>query len=121
MPARSVFHQLVSPQAKGLFRAAIGQSGHLPAVPREVAARTGQLLAERLGCSGFSQAEVVEECLMSKTAAEVVAVQGAFRSTQGLKVRGNVDSFSSHGPVLPDVSMLPVMSVASDVSRPRTP
>ena len=50
MPARSVFHQLVSPQAKGLFRAAIGQSGHLPAVPREVAARTGQLLAERLGC-----------------------------------------------------------------------
>ena len=69
----------------------------------------------------MSQAEVVGECLKSKTAAQVVEATMVFRSPQGLKVRGNVDSFSSHGPVLPDVSMLPVMSVASDVSRPPTP
>jgi hypothetical protein len=67
------------------------------------------------------QAEAVEECLKTKTATQVVEVQGAFRSTEGLKVRGNVDNFSSHGPVLPDVSMVPVKCVASDMSRPRTP
>ena len=47
--------------------------------------------------------EVVEECMRTKTAVEVMEAQVA---VPDLKVRGNVDYFSSHGPVLPKVTKL---------------
>jgi para-nitrobenzyl esterase len=71
---RSVCTQLASPTAKGLFRAAVIQSGaydDCAARPHGTAVAQGVAFAERLGCASVA-------CLRGRTAAEILAAQADF-------------------------------------------
>ncbi|WP_308297146.1 MULTISPECIES: carboxylesterase family protein [unclassified Streptomyces] len=71
---RSVCTQLASPQAKGLFRAGIIQSGaygDCAARTHSTAVAQGAAFARQLGCADLA-------CLRAKPAAEILAAQGGF-------------------------------------------
>ena len=68
---------------------------------REKATYNGKNFAKSLGCFDGDQwdANVAEECMRSKTNAELYSayMEGTFRS------KGNVDNFSKFEPILPEL------------------
>jgi len=104
----SVVHQILNPQSKGLFRAAIGQSGSIVGglsgeipLTRDEARDNAEKIATYLSCYYGDDWEAALQqtidCLRFTYSYELSLVSSIF----GLHTRANIDDFSAFGPILP--------------------